>query len=159
MGERVKEREWLLISQLQCCGFSPSLSFALGNCHNISHRRLLFGWCPLWIESFSSPYAAGVQQAAAFQLNWRDLSDPKRSVATSDRTLPVLPSSLLSLSPSVPTLPPTPPLLGTGRTGESCPHSAGRQASSKHKLCPFIAATSHFQLLSLSACALDSSVR
>lgn len=51
-------------------------------------------WCALWIERFPSAYAAGAQQAAALQLSRSDLNDPKRSVATSDRTLPALPSSL-----------------------------------------------------------------
>lgn len=109
------------------------------------------------LKAFPSPYAAGVQQAAAFQLNWRDLSDPKRSVATSDRTLPVLPSSL-SFAPSVPILchPPR-PSWAQGAL-ESPVHTllADRQAANTSL--PFIAATSHFQLLSVSFCALDSSV-
>ncbi len=92
--------------------------------------RPLFGWCPLWIESVSSPYAAGAQQAAAFQLNWRDLSDPKRSVATSDRTLPVLPSSPslpLSLCPYSATHPAPPGHRAHWRVLSTLCWQAGRQ--------------------------------
>lgn len=122
MGVRVEEREWFDIQGTVLWFLS-----------------LLFSHQPLSSAVLADgSSAARVQQAAAFQLNWKDFSDPKQSVATSDRTLPVLPSSSLLRSLCPCTLPPTPPLLGAGRTGESGPHSAGKQERSRHKRCPVL---------------------